>query len=258
MAAAAPSPRRPCRPRGAGRPCRVGRAARHGADRDRSRQGRALPGAQPSSPQDHDQPAQAAAVRVVAGRAHDGDQLFHLGRIGRITQTFVVGDRPAWKPGMVPGDRRRPARSTSSSDMSPPRLVDERRIKRVASDGERRRLCRCPRCRIHDGAAASADLRALSRVPHRRQRMPSRLLLPQRCRDSSQSATPDAPFGAAAAGRYELRRDDSRNNACVESPYPPSSASCSDCLEASAWSASPTRRDFEARRGCLQGAGCPR
>jgi hypothetical protein len=46
--------------------------------------------AQPGSPQDHDQSTQPTAVRVVAGGAHDGDDLFHLRRIGGIAQSLVV------------------------------------------------------------------------------------------------------------------------------------------------------------------------
>ena len=43
-----------------------------------------------SSPQDHDQTAQSTAVRVVTGRAHDGDDLLDLRRIGRLAQTLVA------------------------------------------------------------------------------------------------------------------------------------------------------------------------
>jgi hypothetical protein len=39
--------------------------------------------AQPGSPGDHDQGAEPAAMRAVAGRAHDGDDLLDLRRIGR-------------------------------------------------------------------------------------------------------------------------------------------------------------------------------
>jgi hypothetical protein len=39
--------------------------------------------AQPGAPQDHDQCAQPAAVRVVAGGSHDGDDLLDLGRSAR-------------------------------------------------------------------------------------------------------------------------------------------------------------------------------
>jgi len=38
--------------------------------------------AQPRSPQHHNQTAKPAAMRPVAGPAHDGDYLLHLRRIG--------------------------------------------------------------------------------------------------------------------------------------------------------------------------------
>jgi hypothetical protein len=49
--------------------------------------------AQPRSPQDHDQRAQPAAVRVVTGGPHDGDVLLDLRPIGRTAQTLVVARR---------------------------------------------------------------------------------------------------------------------------------------------------------------------
>ncbi|MGH2948481.1 MAG: hypothetical protein ACRDPC_19850 [Solirubrobacteraceae bacterium] len=42
--------------------------------------------AQPCTPEDHEQRAQLAAVRVVAGGAHDGDDLLHSRRVGRVAQ----------------------------------------------------------------------------------------------------------------------------------------------------------------------------
>jgi hypothetical protein len=48
-------------------------------------------------------------VRVGSGGAHDGDDLFHLWRIGRIAQTFVA----LRSIGMESGHRR--GRSTSTS-----------------------------------------------------------------------------------------------------------------------------------------------
>src|SRR5215207_6958374 len=76
--------------------------------------------AQPGPPEDDDQATQASPVRAVAGRAHDGDDLLNFGRIGGIAETLFRGGRPAWKPGMVAGERRRPARSSSISDIAPP------------------------------------------------------------------------------------------------------------------------------------------
>jgi hypothetical protein len=77
--------------------------------------------AQSGSPQDHDQTAQSPPVRVVASGAHDGDDLLHLRRIGRVARPLLLGAWPAWNPRIVAGDRRRPARSSSSSDITPPR-----------------------------------------------------------------------------------------------------------------------------------------
>ena len=76
----------------------------------------------------------ASSVRVVAGRAHDGDDLFDFGRIGGIAETLVRGGRPAWKPGIVAGDRRRPARSSGISDIAPPRA---RRTNRASAGSTR-------------------------------------------------------------------------------------------------------------------------
>ena len=64
--------------------------------------------AQPGSPQDHYQPTQPTTVRVVTGGVHDGDDLFHLRRIGRIAQTLV-----AWGVAGVESRHRR-RRSTST------------------------------------------------------------------------------------------------------------------------------------------------
>src|SRR4051795_485803 len=61
--------------------------------------------AQAGAPEDDDQATHASAVRVVAGRAHHGDDLFDFGRIGGIAETLVPR-RSAWKPGIVAGDRR--------------------------------------------------------------------------------------------------------------------------------------------------------
>jgi hypothetical protein len=45
---------------------------------------------QSRTPENHDQTAQAAAVRTVAGGAHDSDDLLNLRRIGRVAQTLVA------------------------------------------------------------------------------------------------------------------------------------------------------------------------
>ena len=71
--------------------------------------------------QDHDEASQPLAVRAVAGHARHGDDFLHLGRIRWIAEALLCGGRPAWNPGMVAGERRRPTRSSNSSDMAPPR-----------------------------------------------------------------------------------------------------------------------------------------
>jgi hypothetical protein len=60
----------------------------------------------PGSPHDHDQPTEPPAMRSVASRAHNGDDLFDLRRIGRVAQTLV-----AWSVAGVESRhrRRRPA-----------------------------------------------------------------------------------------------------------------------------------------------------
>jgi hypothetical protein len=53
-------------------------------------QSKRLVNPQTCSPQEHDQGAEAAALRTVACGAHDGDDLLNLGRIGRIPQSLVM------------------------------------------------------------------------------------------------------------------------------------------------------------------------
>jgi hypothetical protein len=65
--------------------------------------------AQPSSLQDHDQPAQPAAVRVVAGGAHHGDDLLHLRRIARVSAV----------PCCAVVDRRESQASSPAIDVDP-------------------------------------------------------------------------------------------------------------------------------------------
>jgi hypothetical protein len=63
-------------------------------------------------------------------------------RLKRPARLLFCGARPAWKPGVVAGERRRPARSSSNSDMRPPRARSTRRMGSPAA-GERRPRCRC-------------------------------------------------------------------------------------------------------------------
>jgi hypothetical protein len=66
--------------------------------------------AQGGAPEDYDQATQASAVRVVAGRAHHGDDLFDFGRIGGIAETLV----PRRSTRMEAGHCRRRSASTGA------------------------------------------------------------------------------------------------------------------------------------------------
>jgi hypothetical protein len=101
-------------------------------------QSQSLLDAQPGSPHDHDQSAKATAVRRVAGSAHDGDDLFDLRRIGRVTQALIAWSVTGVDSGIVAGDRRRPARSSRSSDMIPPRARGKPDYRRQATRGRPR------------------------------------------------------------------------------------------------------------------------
>jgi hypothetical protein len=65
---------------------------------------------QPGAPQHHDKGAQPCAVRIVAGGAHDGDDLLDRGRIGRVAEAFVPRDSPS----VIAGHRGRRAAMTGS------------------------------------------------------------------------------------------------------------------------------------------------
>src|SRR5215217_2418456 len=62
--------------------------------------------AQPGAPHDHDESAEAPAVRPVPGGAHDGDDLFDLRRVGRVAQTLVAGSVAGVECRQVAGDQR--------------------------------------------------------------------------------------------------------------------------------------------------------
>jgi hypothetical protein len=126
-------------------------------------QSQSLPDAQPGSPHDHDQSAKAAAVRRVAASAHDGDDLFHLRRIGRVTQTLV-----GWSVAGVESRHRR-RRSTSTGTV-------EQKLGHDLSSGlwtnptiGARQQCGRPgaaaRYPFPTRAAANTDPRARSRLP---------------------------------------------------------------------------------------------
>ena len=115
------SPMRPCRLRGAVHLCRDGRAATRAAGRGQLRPTRALRGSGGPPARDHDESSQALAVWAVAGCAHHSDDLLNLRRIGLVAKALV-----AWRaPRMEPRHRRRrttpTARSSNTSDMTPPR-----------------------------------------------------------------------------------------------------------------------------------------
>jgi hypothetical protein len=62
-----------------------------------------LAGAQPGTPEQHDECPRPQSVQRVAGAAHDRDQLLDGRRIGRVAQCFV-----AWRtPAVVAGHRGR-------------------------------------------------------------------------------------------------------------------------------------------------------
>jgi hypothetical protein len=101
--AAAPSPTRPCRPRGD--------ATLAAAHQDRAAplvevalgEREPLLNAQPGAPQHDDHRSQAPAVGIVTGVAHDRHDLIDGGRVGPIPQ-YLVARRA---PGVVAGHRRR-------------------------------------------------------------------------------------------------------------------------------------------------------
>jgi hypothetical protein len=118
----------------------------------------------PVSPHDHNQSPQPTAVRAVPGGAHDGDDLFNLRRIGRVTQTFVAGR----VTGMEARHRRRRPTSTgtveqqlghdpSSGSWNEPDYPPTRRTADPSPIG--------PRYRFRQRAAVKHDPRQLSRLP---------------------------------------------------------------------------------------------
>ena len=69
---------------------------------------------QTGSPQGNDQPPHPTAAMTVAGLAHDRNDLVDRGRIRRIPTAPVRRDPPHVMPGIVPGERGRPAASNNS------------------------------------------------------------------------------------------------------------------------------------------------
>ena len=88
----------------------------------------------------------------------------YAGRSAGYRTPLLRGGRPAWNPGIVADDRRRPARSSSSSDMVPPRARGRARAMRddcaSASVRQRRREQIPPDCPVClNAAVAVVDLR---------------------------------------------------------------------------------------------------
>jgi hypothetical protein len=81
--------------------------------------------AQPGSPHDHDEPAEAAPVGSVTGRAHDGHDLFDLRRVGRVAQTVVPWRVASVESRQCRGRSTSTGASSSSSGMILLGLVNE-------------------------------------------------------------------------------------------------------------------------------------
>jgi hypothetical protein len=82
--------------------------------------------------------------------SHDGDDFFYGRRVGGIPQTLFRGGRPQWKPGMVAGERGRPAASrTTGSIMTEASLgaalAGTALAYGVSSKQQRRTRCGSPR-----------------------------------------------------------------------------------------------------------------
>ena len=98
-----PSPIRRCRPRGDVRPCRVGRAASRGGDRDRLWRGGCLLGPQSGAPEVHDQ----ARGRQLCARSPAARQTAltpsPIGESAGSAAPVLRGRPRAWKPGTAAG-----------------------------------------------------------------------------------------------------------------------------------------------------------
>ena len=75
---------------------------------------------QSRTPQQHNKRSESMTVGAVTDRAHYSDDLFDRRRIGRVLLALFRGGRPRWYPGMVAGERRWPATSSSTDSMNPP------------------------------------------------------------------------------------------------------------------------------------------
>jgi hypothetical protein len=81
----------------------------------------------PARQEHDDQPVQSAAMDGVAGGAHDGDDFLDGRWVCWERIPLLRGGRPAWNAGRVAGERRRPAASSSNSDLTPPRESETHR-----------------------------------------------------------------------------------------------------------------------------------
>jgi hypothetical protein len=73
--------------------------------------------AQPGSPEHDNERTQATAVCCVAGGSHHGDDVLDGWRVGGIANALVARRSTGVEPGIVAGERRRPAASSSDSVM---------------------------------------------------------------------------------------------------------------------------------------------
>ena len=70
--------------------------------------------AEPGASQHDDHRSHAPAVTVIGGVAHDGHDLLDGRRVGWVAHSLLRGGRPAWQPGRVARERRRPAASSTA------------------------------------------------------------------------------------------------------------------------------------------------
>ena len=140
-----------------------------------------------------------AACRAVDDAEQRPDRKLDAQREPRLH--LLRGARPAWKPAIVAGKRRRPARSSGSSDMIPPRARGLARASAEAARTERmRRLCP----NRHPGApcAKHSEGEPLGRSVDYRlsfQKQRSTARRPPRWRDRSRSRESDTRCVRSAA-----------------------------------------------------------
>jgi hypothetical protein len=187
--------------------------------------------------------AEPAAVRVVASGVHDGDDLLHLRGIGRTAKALIArrSTRPALKPGIVAGDRRRPTRSSNSSSMTPPRARD----------------CK-PKDRPSRPAASSADAESGLPLKSRSSDEPAVAAALPTCLD----AVPSEGLAQTPA-RHTLRSAGStcetfagRRRSCAQRPPVPDDARALSSLDTRAAPLEATR-DARPRPGSTMGAARP-